>query len=391
MKVAFTPFEDISWTGGLHYLRNLFSALAEVPGRPLEPVLFMAPGTPERGWKMLEPFLSSPPVLVRNWQGRRGVRLARATLRGCDRASEEVFRSAGVDLVFENDTWFGARFGLPTLAWIADFQHCHLPQLFSPLQRFARTAKFNAYCKHASSVMVSSQDGRNDCESFFPTARGRVDAVPFAVDLSPAVLRAETAAILNQHNLPPKFFYFPAQLWRHKNHARLVEALALLKTRGVSVVVIATGNAADAFRPGYPAQVMQAVANQGLQENLRFLGHVPYGHIMPLMRAAAAVINPSLFEGWSTTVEEAKALGVPLVLSDLRVHREQAPPEARFFHPESAEDMARALAEAWQALEPGPRPLAEEKALADYGLRRLEFGRRFVEVAQSAVARHGQH
>ena len=34
-------------------------------------------------------------------------------------------------------------------------------------------------------------------------------------------------------------------------------------------------------------------------------------------------INPSFFEGWSTTVEEAKALGSKIILSNIPVHIEQ--------------------------------------------------------------------
>ncbi len=42
------------------------------------------------------------------------------------------------------------------------------------------------------------------------------------------------------------------------------------------------------------------------------------------MLCSTALINPSQFEGWSTTVEEAKSLGVKMLLSDLEVHKEQA-------------------------------------------------------------------
>lgn len=390
MRVGFTLFVDPAWTGGLHYLRNLFSALADVPGRPLQPVLFVPPAAAPAALAMLRPVLQQAPVEVPAWGRQRTQRLLLALATGRDTASESAFRAAGVDLVFENDVWYGARFGLPTLAWIADFQHCHLPQMFTPLQRFKRSAKYRAYCRHASAVMVSSHDGLHDCESFFPQARGRLHAVPFAVELPPTALQADALAVAAQHGLPPKFFYLPAQMWRHKNHALLVQALGLLKARGVDVVVVASGNAADAFRPGYPGQVLQAVQREGLQGHFRFLGHIPYAHIMPLMRASAAVLNPSLFEGWSTTVEEAKALGVPLLLSGLRVHREQAPAGTRFFDPGSAQDMADVLAQAWRDLPAGPRPQAERLAVAAYQLKRAEFAHQFTQVARRAVARHAE-
>jgi glycosyltransferase involved in cell wall biosynthesis len=60
------------------------------------------------------------------------------------------------------------------------------------------------------------------------------------------------------------------------------------------------------------------------------LGLIPHEYIPALIRSCAALINPSTFEGWSTTVEEAKSMGTPMILSSLRVHREQSE-DALFF------------------------------------------------------------
>ena len=60
---------------------------------------------------------------------------------------------------------------------------------------------------------------------------------------------------------------------------------------------------------------------------------------------SAAVINPSLFEGWSTTVEEAKALDLNIILSDIPVHREQNPDRSIFFNARDPEQLAVILLE----------------------------------------------
>jgi hypothetical protein len=57
------------------------------------------------------------------------------------------------------------------------------------------------------------------------------------------------------------------------------------------------------------------------------------------MKYSVAVINPSLFEGWSSTVEECKGVGKPMILSDLGVHKEQYP-EAIYFERSSSEMLA---------------------------------------------------
>ena len=64
---------------------------------------------------------------------------------------------------------------------------------------------------------------------------------------------------------------------------------------------------------------------------------LPRAHVFRLMRQSLAVLQPSLFEGWSTSVEEAKSVGKRMILLDIPVHREQDPPRALFFDPRDAE------------------------------------------------------
>ena len=80
------------------------------------------------------------------------------------------------------------------------------------------------------------------------------------------------------------------------------------------------------------------------------------------MRRSLAVIQPSLFEGWSTVVEDARVLGKILIISDFAVHVEQNPPRAMFFAKDSAEDLAQKLEQGWQKLDPGVNHEAEAEA-----------------------------
>ena len=387
MRVAFPAFGDTSWTGGLNYLRNLFSALAELPGKPVRPLMFLPGGAAAGRYASLLPYLAEPPVVMPGWVGGRVGRLVRTTLRGVDHATLAVFKAHRIDLVFYNDAWYGSRFPLPTLAWITDFQHCRMPELFTPFQRLRRSAKFSAYIRCADALMVSSEDARHDCERHFPASRGAVQVVRFAVQTPAAVTDVDCGAVLARYGLPERFVYFPGQLWEHKNHLLLLQAIRELAERGQPITVVATGSPMDTNHPGHPELVLRRARQWGLESSFRFLGLVPYADLLPLMRCCVAMINPSLFEGWSTTVEEAKSLGVPMVLSDLPVHREQAGGRARFFDARSSGALADALARAWTELPSGPRRQTELEAIERYRSDRSAFARRFAEVAALAVAR----
>ena len=170
MRLACTLFGDDSWTGGLNYLRNLFSALHEMPGRPVQAILFIAPATSAESVATLQPYLTEAPIEVTGWANTRTNRLRRfvqGALLQCDRVSLEAFRAARIDAVFQNDAWYGLRFPLPTLVWIADFQHKHLREMFSLYRRSKRDLGYAVLCRSATRVMVSSEDARRDLVQCF--------------------------------------------------------------------------------------------------------------------------------------------------------------------------------------------------------------------------------
>jgi glycosyltransferase involved in cell wall biosynthesis len=205
-------------------------------------------------------------------------------------------------------------------------------------------------------------------------------AVP-APDLSDC---KSVQSVAETYELPDRFFYLPNQFWKHKNHRIVIEALLLLKQRGHDLVVAASGESVDFRHPEHYKALQALVDSYGLTSTFRFLGLVPRQHVFALMRAATAMINPSLSEGWSTTVEEAKSLGVPLLLSNLNVHVEQAGDSARYFDPRAAEQLASLMAQQ-ENLSGSSRRSIEVLAIAASQNRAKQFANDFSETVAHAT------
>ena len=380
MKVAFTLFGGKHWHGGINYLANLFSALQE-SSSPVRPVLFTGTAVTESELGNLTPFLRDAPVKSILWDkgpARKWRTLSALSLQS-DFQAERIFRDNGIDLVFQHSEWYGFRFALPTIAWIADFQHRHLPQMFSRTNYLKRELGYHALAYSADTIMVSSASARMDCESFYPASREKLEVLPFAARVTRTDL-PDIGESLRRHGLPRKFFFMPNQFWKHKNHLAMVAALRIARQSNPDITIVCCGNLVDGREPAYPQRVLSAVKEAGLEDSFRVLGMIPFNELEALLRTSAALINPSLFEGWSTTVEEAKAFGVPMLLSDIPVHRDQAP-SSLFFNPYDAMDIARVLVSAWQIFPPGPRLPEEQAAAVTSGLRRQEFSTRFQQIA----------
>lgn len=348
-RIAFTLIGGKSWTGGYNYLLNLLKVVTRYRPGALTPVLFFGnDADPEEA----APFKAIGGVEVitsGEMNGhRRSTALFKSLALGSDPAVRKLFHQHGIDVVFENAQFHGWRLGIPAIAWIPDFQHRELPHLFSRTAWWKRELGFRAQIATGRAIMLSSGDARNACERHYPSTVGRTHVVRFAV---PSVDRPDTSTVQTAreaHAVPARYFYLPNQFWQHKNHLLVVEALALLKRAGHDIVVVASGKQLDPYKPSHFANVVERINEAGVQDRFRLLGLIPYEHVAPLMLGSVAVLNPSLFEGWSTTVEEARALGVPLVLSDLPVHQEQASGWATFFDRTDAHSLADALLAVWR-------------------------------------------
>ena len=113
---------------------------------------------------------------------------------------------------------------------------------------------------------------------------------------------------------------------------------------------------------------------------------IPYPHLQALMRASSALINPSLSEGWSTTVEEARAMGVPMLLSNLDVHREQMGDQAIYFDRHSAQSLADELDRFVPPDQP-QRLKMMDAARQDATVRVTQFGEAFTRLVEDCVQR----
>jgi glycosyltransferase involved in cell wall biosynthesis len=374
-----------SWLGGMNYLRTLISAVSDFGSGELEPVLFLGHRfdptarnvlpdveTNETSW--LDP--GRPEWLARgigNYVLRNDYPLAR------------LLRRHGVDVVSHSGP-LGRHARLPAIAWIADFQHVRLPEFFDAGELRARDRQFRRWCRESARVIVSSESARADLVEFEPAAAAKSRVLHFVVD--PPLPSAEPARqeLLTRYGIREPFLHFPGQLWAHKNHAVVVEALGLLAEAEAEVTVAATGDADDYRHPGHSRQLAKRIQAAGVADRFRLLGRVPYADVVGLMRASAAVLNPSLFEGWSTTVEEAKSLGKRVVLSDIPVHREQAPPEALYFDPRSPEALAGAITQALAEWDRAADQRREGEARAALPARRRDFALSYEEIVREALA-----
>lgn len=281
-------------------------------------------------------------------------------------------------------------FPAPWIGYVFDFQHRHLPELFTDAERLSRDRAFDAMARAAHCVIVNSAHVVADCLRFL---HGRAEFVALPFGAAPRTeWLADDPGLLAKYNLSERYFLVANQFWTHKNHRLVFEALRLLAEeptfRGVQVVC--TGSTTDARDRKYFPSLVRFIHEGDLSERIRILGSIPKRAQVEVMKNAIAVVQPTLFEGGpgGGAVYDAVSLGVPALVSDIPVNREleKYVASVRFFDPKDAHALARLMSEmAKQPLRARPDP----RVLLDEGLRRRKaVGEVLWQTIESEIAAH---
>lgn len=387
INIAFSHIPSKGWSAGEYYLKNIFIALKSLAetDRPTISLLVQ-----DSDYHSLQPFIDN--VLVRpafnpgSFLSRQLLRIARNLNIKIDRKNQisSFLQKSGVDVLFTIGE-LGENFSLPLLSWIPDFQHLHFPKLFSDDEIAHRDKSFTRSARNAKRVIVSSQSSYEDLRSFAPWALSKARVMPFVAQIPEEIFNNDVKNICTKFNIPEKYVFLPNQFWKHKNHEIVIKALKKALLQCPSLTIVCTGNTIDQRDVSYFGNLLGMISNAGVREQMVLLGLVPREDMFSLMRQSLTVLQPSLFEGWSTTVEEVKSLGKPLIVSDIPVHREQDAPCANYFDPLDYHNLAECLVTNFSKFNPGPNTEMEKQARSSLARRTNEFGRNFLEIVKELL------
>lgn len=258
--------------------------------------------------------------------------------------------------------------------WIADFQEHYLPHFFTEKDIFQRKSSQEAIATSNDVLVLSSQNARDHFEEIYPAHHVKIRVLPFAVsqheDLKPV------DQLLEKYNLPQQFFICSNQFWQHKNHMVILKALDYLNSSGQwNIPIVFTGNTADYRNPVYYPSFLKFIEENGLNHLTFSLGFVDRTDQLTLMKHSIAIVQPSLFEGWSTVIEDAKSLNKIVIASNIDVHKEQLrDTSAVFFDPIDVKELADCLK---KTLNKTHLPLFE---LNNYSENVNQFAKSFVSI-----------
>jgi glycosyltransferase involved in cell wall biosynthesis len=300
--------------GTLTYVRELTRALARVG--ELDYRVFAPPDVPDVGGGL-------PTTVVAEYRSGSSP-VGRAAGFALAALSQRRLRSA-----LRPDELGAAHFPLgvmlprlespPAAATIHDLQHEEFPEFFSRAQLAYRRRVYGWTVHRSRIVIADSEHARETLIDRFGLEPERVRAIHLAVDherFRPDGRPRES------------FLLYPANRWPHKNHLRLFDAFALARRERPELRLVLTGidHAGHPVPPGVESR-----------------GHASADELVVLYRSAAAVVFPSLYEGFGLPPLEAMACGCPVAVSRVASLPEICGEAAVYFDPTVVEDIARGI------------------------------------------------
>lgn len=271
-------------------------------------------------------------VLAPAYRRLRGFDVPEAELRAVPQAPEAFSALAPDVMHFTHQSGFATT--VPSIYHPHDLQHLHFPELFDEEVLALRAAHYGPLARQAAVVVVGTSWVKTDVVEKLGVPQEKVHVVPMA----PPAWRAEAPAPLPDGVPGGLFALYPAVMWPHKNHLRLVDAIAALRGRGFEQPLVLTGGTGPAA-----GAVRDRIAQLGVGDLITVLGFVSEGQLRVLQRAAHMTVVPTLFESASFPVWEAFEAGVPVAASTSTSLPQQVGDAGVLFDPLDVDAMADAI------------------------------------------------
>lgn len=241
------------------------------------------------------------------------------------------------------DIYCKDQLGLKAVCWIADFQYRYYPENFSKRRRLEKELRAKFVSKYARHVVFSSADAAQDYNRFYGHQKHQNISVYRFSSVNKHVEPELVEQVKSKYSLGESYFLCSNQWHPHKNHEIVLKALERCVLIDSSIKVVLTGKPYDNQGLPHMKRIRRLLELPSIKNNVVLTGLMDRSEQIALMQGARAVIQPSLFEGWSTVCEDAMSLGVPLVLSDLKVNKEQVGDNGIFFNPNQHLELSNIL------------------------------------------------
>jgi glycosyltransferase involved in cell wall biosynthesis len=387
INVAFLLNFPKEYKGGINYIKNLMYACSKVESS-VNIFLFVPSEIEQEYITLFSPYATIVKTQLLNrksvpWFIEKVIeKLFKKNI-----FLHSLFKQYKIDVV-SHSNYFNKTDTIKIINWIPDFQCLHYPDLWTAKELKATLGLYKKIVEYSDKVVLSSFDAMKDFKQFASHDLNKAHVLQFVSQPSVESTQdeAEITSQLFDYGVNRPFFYLPNQFWSHKNHLTAFKAIKILKDNGLEPLLVTTGFMNDYRSNNQTFNILSNfIEENNLRDNILLLGLIPYHQVLSLFKAAKAVINPSFFEGWSSSVEESKSIGQTIILSNINVHVEQSPKKGIYFDPSDSVQLAGIMRNVLLSQNEADKKVDFQQAQLDLQQRTLDFGSNYCNLIKDIV------
>ena len=268
--------------------------------------------------------------------------LQRKTIRGID--------SLNLDLVFfPIPSYISFMIKAPKVISILDLEH----RFKGPFKEATAGGRWEyreyinaSIAKKAWRIFVDSEKSKNDVKRFYGGTQTTVLKYIPPLGLKLKLSKKAEEQCCKKFKFMDNFVLYPAKFWPHKNHMNLVKAIKILKSRGVPVGAVLTGNKEADFSTF--DMVFDYVESNNLQNEVKYFGYTSSEELSYLYKKSLAMVMPTFFGPTNIPVYEAWRMGAPVIYSNIPGCREQLGNAGLLVDPNDPADIADKIAAVYE-------------------------------------------
>jgi hypothetical protein len=178
IKVGFIGAVSKEWMGGLNYFNNLLFAIDTLKNKELQIFVFVGRKTDNQIKNMFKKYAT---VIEDSIFDRKSLKWFLMKIEkkifNTNFLLENIFKRYDIQIL--SHTSMTNFKNIKTINWIPDFQHIHLPQMFSEEEIKNRNNSFMQIIKESNVVVLSSFDALKDLKKFAPEFENKAKVLQF--------------------------------------------------------------------------------------------------------------------------------------------------------------------------------------------------------------------
>jgi len=225
-----------------------------------------------------------------------------------------------------------------------DVQELHFPEFFSAEDRAYRATSYLDFLRRADAVVVSYQHIKDDLIKYFNVPSSKINVILLEMqNLWFEKFSNSNSIDISVLDLPENFLLYPANTWKHKNHLRLIKAIAEARERyNVIINLVCTGHKNEHY-----SEIEKLIHHLKLEDQIFFTGIVEENILYSLYETSRGVVIPTTYEAGSFPLYESIFLNVRVICSNVTSLPETIGKNEYVFNPFEVKEITDLIIKLW--------------------------------------------